>query len=96
MRKTLEAFYFGNITPNERGVDKRSKYWQVSKKAQKAHEEIREVLNEKELELFDKFVALEISSYAELELDAYITGFRTGVRLLIDSLVDNDFAGGEE
>ena len=62
MRKTLEAFYFGNITPNERGVDKRSKYWQISKKAQKAHEEIREALNEKERELFDKFVALEISS----------------------------------
>lgn len=96
MRRTLEAFYFGNIRPNERDIGSNSRCWKISKKAQQAYEELSGALNEKERKMLENYMVLQTSAQTEFELDAFITGFRSGVRLLVDSMVDNDFETDDE
>lgn len=96
MRKTLEAFYFGNIRPNERDIGAKSRCWKISRKAQQAYEDLSASLNEKERKMLDEYMVLQTSAHTEFELDAFITGFRSGVKLLIDSIVDNDFEDDDE
>lgn len=92
MRKTLEALYYGNIHPTETSPDKHSSYWQVSKKANQAYDQVQEILTEGQRYAFDEFVSLQLSSQAEAELEAFILGYRLGTRLLLDSITDGDFS----
>ncbi len=91
MRKTLESFYFGNIRPNERDINSKNRCWKISQKAQKVYEELSSSLNEDEKKMLDEYLMLQTSVHTEFELDSFVMGFRTGVRILIDSIVDNDF-----
>lgn len=100
MRKTLEALYFGNLHPTESSAHKKSRYWQVSKQANEAYDKVQALLNDEQRNAFDNFVALQLSTQSEAELENFILGYRIGTRLLIDSFSDSDFTsavtiGGE-
>ena len=100
MRKTLEALYFGNLHPTESSAHKKSRYWQVSKQANEAYDKVQALLNDEQRNAFDNFVALQLSTQSEAELESFILGYRIGTRLLIDSFSDSDFTsavtiGGE-
>lgn len=92
MRKTLENLYFGNIHPTEKSVNKNSRYWEVLMQTNEAYVQVSEMLSDEQVTAFDKYVSLQLSTQAEAELEAFILGFRLSTRLLLDSLVDSDFA----
>lgn len=92
MRKTLENLYFGNIHPTEKSVNKNSRYWKVLMQTNEAYVQVSEMLSDEQVTAFDKYVSLQLSTQAEAELEAFILGFRLSTRLLLDSLVDSDFA----
>lgn len=92
MRKTLENLYFGNIHPTEKSVNKKSRYWKVLMQTNEAYVQVSEMLSDEQVTVFDKYVSLQLSTQAEAELEAFILGFRLSTRLLLDSLVDSDFA----
>lgn len=91
MRETLEAFYFGNLHPTEKAAHKDSRYWKMSKQASEAYDDVVSVLDEVQRAVFDNYVSLQLSVQAEGELESFILRYRTGTRLLLDSITDGDF-----
>ena len=94
MRKTLEALYYGNINPTETPPQKNSRYWQLSKKADKAYDQVQQILTESQRLAFEEYVSLHLSAQAELEAEAFICGFRLSANIIIESLIDDDFSSG--
>lgn len=92
MRETLEALYFGNIHPTETTAHKNSRYWKVAKQTNEAYDNVTSVLSDAQRSAFDTFVSLQLSTQAEGELEAFILGYRTGTRLLLDAITDGDFS----
>ena len=92
MRKTLEALYYGNINPTETPPKKNSRYWQLSKKADKAYDQVQQILTEGQRLAFEEYVSLHLSAQAELETEAFIRGFRLSTRLILEALIDGDFS----
>lgn len=91
MRKTLEALYYGNVNPTETPPKKDSRYWQLSKKADKAYDQVQQILTESQRLAFEEYVSLHLSAQAELETECFIRGFRLSTRLILEALVDGDF-----
>ena len=92
MRKTLEALYYGNINPTETPPQKNSRYWQLSKKADKAYDQVQQILTESQRLAFEEYVSLHLSAQAELETECFIRGFRLSAHLILESIVDGDFS----
>lgn len=91
MRKTLEALYYGNVNPTETPPKKDSHYWQLSKKADKAYDQVQQILTESQQLAFEEYVSLHLSAQAELEKESFIRGFRLSARLILEALIDGDF-----
>lgn len=94
MRKTLEALYYGNINPTETPPQKNSRYWQLSKKADKAYDQVQQILTESQRLAFEEYVSLHLSAQAELEAEAFIRGFRLSTNIILEALIDDDFSSG--
>lgn len=91
MRKTLEALYYGNVNPTETPPKKDSRYWQLSKKADKAYDQVQQILTESQRLAFEEYVSLHLSAQAELEAEAFIRGFRLSSHIILEALIDGDF-----
>jgi hypothetical protein len=92
MRETLEALYFGNLHPTETTSHKNSRYRKVAKQTHEAYDKVISVLSDAQRNVFDTFVSMQLSTQAEGELEAFILGYRTGTRLLLDAITDGDFS----
>lgn len=94
MRKTLEALYYGNVNPTETPPEKNSRYWQLSKKADKAYDQVQQILTESQRLAFEEYVSLHLSAQAELEAESFIRGFRLSANIILEALIDDDFSSG--
>ena len=75
----LENFYFGNITPSE---------YKQSKNTKKKLSEMTQLTNEQQKEKLEQIENCQLSLIALSEKDAYIEGFKLGVRMTTEIYAD--------
>ena len=89
---TLEDFYFGNINPNEykQSKDTKKKLSEVTRLL----DEIRAMITtEKQKEKLEQIENCQLSLIALSEKDAYIEGFKLGVRMTTEIYADTQQRG---
>lgn len=93
-RTFLEQLYFGNITPFDRKIDKNTRFFKLSKMAEKKHEEFREKLPGEMKKEFDEYIGLEMARASEQEFEAFLYSCRFALRFLLCCLGDeaNEFS----
>ena len=90
MRRTLEDFYYGNITPNEQQMAPNPELKRAADRVVRYESQLVEQLGESEQAMLKKLIQsqLEIDSIAALE--NFILGFRLGIRLMAECMDGND------
>ena len=85
---TIQDLYYGRISPYEMSISVTPEYQKLKALATQNEDLLRETLSDKQKELLDKLTEniTDISSISER--DMFITGFRLGVKLMIDVMSD--------
>ena len=85
---TIQDLYYGRISPYEMSISTTPEYQKLKALANKNEDLLRETLSDEQKELVDKLIECitDISSISER--DMFITGFRLGVKLMIDVISD--------
>ena len=89
---TLEDFYFGNINPSEykQSNDTKKKLSEMTKFL----DELRSMLTtEQQKEKLEKIENCQLSLIALSEKDAFIEGFKIGVRMTTETYADTQQRG---
>lgn len=90
MRKTLEDFYFGNITPAERQMIPDSALDRAVNHAAQCETQLSERLNETEQTLLTKLVKAQNDVDSITACENFILGFRLGVRMMAECMDEDD------
>ena len=90
MRKILEEFYFGNITPNEQQMVPDSELKQAADRAARYESQLMELLGESEQSILEKLIRSQHEIDSITALENFILGFRLGVRMMAECMDDND------
>ena len=90
MRKTLEDFYYGNITPNEQDMAPNSELKRAVDRVTRFENQLTEQLDEAGHEILAKLIESQHEIDDIMALEHFILGFRLGVRLMAESMDDND------
>ena len=90
MRKTLEDFYYGNITPCEKEMRPDSKLQHAVNAAAKCEGQLAERLSEPEQALLTGLVRAQHEIDSITAAENFILGFRLGVRLMVECMDEND------
>ena len=85
---TIQDLYYGRISPYEMSISATPEYQKLKALADKNENLLRESLSDEQKELFDKLTECitDISSISER--DMFMTGFRLGMKLMIDVMKD--------
>ena len=84
---TLENFYFGNVNPSEynQGRDTKKKLSEMAKLL----DEFRSIItSEQQKEKLEQIESCQLSLIALSEKDAYIEGFKLGVKIATEIYTD--------
>ena len=88
--KILSDFFYGNINPNEKQFDRDSEYGKTADKLLKIENDLKAMLDEDALKLYEKQVRLD-GEITGMTAEAYfIDGFRTGFRMAVAVLYDGE------
>lgn len=90
MRKTLEDLYYGNITPNEQRMVPGSEMAKAVTRVTSCEKQLMEQLREAEQETLTKLIRSQHEINSITATENFILGFRLGVRLMAESMDDND------
>ena len=90
MRKILEDFYFGNITPSERLMTPDSALARAVDRAARCENQLNEQLNETERTLLAKLVNVQHEVNSITACENFILGFRLGARIMAECMDEND------
>ena len=90
MRKTLEDFYFGNITPCEQQMTPGSELKRAVDRVAHFDSHLMELLGESEQEILTKLIRSQHEINSITARENFILGFRLGVRMMAECLDDND------
>ena len=90
MRKVLEDFYYGNITPNEKEMQPGSKLHRAVNTAAQCESRLAEGLDEVKQALLTKLVKAQHEINSITATENFILGFRLGVRMMVECMDDND------
>ncbi len=89
---TLENFYFGNINPSEYKQSKNTK--KKLSEMTRLFDELRAMITtEKQKEKLEQMENCQLSLIALSEKDAYIEGFKIGVRMTTEIYADTQQRG---
>ena len=85
---TIQDLYYGRISPYEMSISVTPEYQKLKAVATQNEDLLRESLSDEQKELLDKLTEkiTDISSISER--DMFITGFRLGVKLMINVMSD--------
>ena len=85
---TIQDLYYGRISPYEMSISTTPEYQKLKALADKNEDLLREALSDEQKKLLDKLTECitDISSISER--DMFITGFRLGMKLMIDLMKD--------
>ncbi len=88
-KSILKEFYYGNITPVERQIINGSEVKRVAKELDTAEKQLRTILQPEAVPLMDRFGKLQIELASLTEAEAYVDGFKTGARFVMEILDDS-------
>ena len=90
MRNILEDLYFGKITPNEQDITPGSPLQQAMDQAEEYEEKLSALLEGEEKTMLLRFLNAENEIGSTMALENFILGFRLGMRLAVEGLLDSD------
>ena len=90
MRKILEDFYYGNITPSEKEMQPGSKLHRAVNTAAQCESQLAEGLDEVRQALLTSLVKAQHEIDSITATENFILGFRLGVRMMAECMDDND------
>ncbi len=90
MRKTLEDFYYGNITPSEKGMQPGSELQRAVNTAARCESQLAEGLDEDKQALLTKLVNAQHKIDAITASENFILGYRLGVRMMAECMDEDD------
>ena len=90
MRKILEDFYYGNITPSEKEVQAGSKLHRAVDTAARCESQLAEGLDEVKQTLLTKLIKAQHEIDCITAVENFVLGFRLGVRMMVECMDDND------
>ena len=90
MRKTLEDFYYGNITPHAQGMSAGSELKQAVGRVARYESQLTEQLDEAGQAILTKLVRSQHEIDSITARENFILGFRLGVRIMAECMDDND------
>ncbi len=86
---TLEDLYYGNIVPADKGVKKGSEYSQLLHLAARNEEKLSSTLTEEQKTLFEKYKECCMDMYGMAELEAFVSGVKLGVKIIVETYTDS-------
>ena len=90
MRKTLEDFYYGNITPGEQDMAPKSELKQATDRVAHCENQLTELLDEAGQTVLAKLIESQHEIDSITALENFILGFRLGVRIMAECMDEND------
>ena len=90
MRSTLEDLFYGNIVPNERQITANSELQRMIKRAAECERELAELLHEKDRHALTALTSAQQEINSITAIENFITGFRLGVRLIMECMDKDD------
>ena len=90
MRNTLEDLYYGNITPGEQQMAPDSELKKAVDRVARYESQLTEQLSEDGQTILTKLIRSQHEIESITALENFILGFRLGVRLIAESMDDND------
>ena len=90
MRKTLEDLYYGNITPGVQQITPNSELKRAVDRVARFESQLTERLDEDGQSILAKLVESKYEVESITALENFILGFRLGIRLMAESMDDND------
>ena len=90
MRKVLEDFYYGNITPSEKEMQPGSEMQRAISTAARCESQLAEGLDEVQQALLTKLIDAQHEIDTITATENFILGFRLGARMIIECMDDND------
>lgn len=90
MRKILEDFYYGNLTPGEKRMRPGSELQRAVNAAAQCEEQLAEGLDKTGCELLTKMVTAQHEIDSITAAENFILGFRLGIRLMAECMDEND------
>ncbi len=90
MRKTLEDFYYGNITPNEQNMAPDSELKRAVDRVACYEGQLMEQLAENEQMILEKLIRSQHEINSITALENFILGFRLGVRMMAECMDEDD------
>ena len=83
---TLEDLYYGNIIPHEHSFKRGSAYSEVLGYIVRHQDDLIQTLTEQQKEIFEKLKDCESELHGMNELEAFISGFKLAIRIMIEVL----------
>ena len=90
MRNTLEDLYYGNITPGAQQIAPNSELKRATDRVTRFESQLTERLDEDGQAILAKLIESQHEIDSITALENFILGFRLGVRLMAESMDDND------
>ena len=90
MRNTLEALYYGNITPGKQQIVPDSELKRAMDRIARFESQLTERLDEDGQTILAKLMESQDEADSIMSLENFILGFRLGARLVAESMDDND------
>ena len=90
MRDTLEDLYYGNITPCDKRIKSGSPLQQALDEAEQCEERLAAKLDDAGKTLLHRMADAENEAGSTIALENFILGFRLGMRLAVEGLLDSD------
>ena len=90
MRNILEDLYYGNITPGVQQIAPTSELKRATDRVARFESQLTERLDEDGQTILAKLIESKDEVESITALENFILGFRLGVRLMAESMDDND------
>ena len=90
MRNTLENLYYGNITPGVQQMAPNSELKRATDRVTRFEGQLTERLDEEGQSILAKLVESKDEVESITALENFILGFRLGVRIMAESMDEND------
>ena len=86
--RVIEDLFYGNLCPCEKSLTRGSEYSQLLNLAVKNEEKLSALLSPQQKEMFEKVKECMTDMNNILEKEAFIDGFRLGVKLIAEAVYD--------
>ena len=90
MRKILQDFYYGNLTPGDQDIAPNSELRRAVDRIARCEQQLTERLGETEQAMLSELVQAQHTADSITAVENFILGFRLGVRMMAECMDDND------